>query len=140
MSSNSNIASYRKTVAGSERSFGIVFGILFLIMGLWPLVRHEPPRYWALGVALVFLAAAFLRPRILRPINRLWFKFGLLLHHIVNPIVMALLYCVAILPMGLFLKARGKDLLRLRRVPGTKSYWIVREVPGPPRGSMSKQF
>lgn len=126
---------------GSERSFGLVFTVVFTVIGVWPwLFRGAPVRLWALAVAILFLGLTFLAPKILSPLNRLWFRFGLLLHRVVNPIVMALIYYGAIVPTGLLLKAFGKDLLRLKRAPDAQTYWIAREPPGPERGSMSKQF
>ena len=91
--------------------------------------RRSPPPSWL---------AAFIAPRVLHPLNRVWFALGLMLHHVVNPIIMALMFYGAILPMALLLRARGKDVLRLKREPETDSYWIEREPPAP--GSMSKQF
>ena len=79
-------------------------------------------------------------PRLLQPLNRLWFKLGLLLHHVVNPVIMALMFYGAMLPMALLLRWLGKDLLRLKREPEAQSYWIAREPPAPAPGSMSKQF
>lgn len=126
---------------GSERSFGLVFTVVFTVIGVWPwLFGGAPVRLWALAVAILFLGLTFLAPKILSPLNRLWFRFGLLLHRVVNPIVMALIYYGAIVPTGLLLKAFGKDLLRLKRAPDAQTYWIAREPPGPERGSMSKQF
>ena len=81
-----------------------------------------------------------LAPRLLHPLNRVWFALGLLLHHVVNPVVMALMFYGAILPMALLLRALGKDLLRLKREPQAASYWIAREPPAPAPDSMSKQF
>jgi len=114
---------------------------VFAVIGLWPLVfRFEAPRWWSVAVALVFLTIAWRTPRLLAPLNRVWFRLGLLLHHAINPVVMGLLYGAAIIPIGLFLRASGKDLLRLKRDHAAKTYWISREPPGPARGSMSKQF
>src|SRR5262245_66567401 len=99
---------------GSERSFGITFAALFAVFGFWPLLfRSEMPRWWALAVSIAFLMGALTAPRLLAPLNILWFRFGLLLHHIINPILMALIYFGAVVPMGLVLKMAGKDVLRL---------------------------
>lgn len=136
MAANQPIASHRKVVAGSDRSFGLVFAVFFTLVALFPLIRGAPPRWWALGVAAAFALVALTMPRLLHPLNRLWLAFGLLLHHIVSPIVMALMFYGAILPMALLLRVLGKDLLRLKRDPSAASYWIPREPPGP----MNKQF
>ena len=125
---------------GSNRSFGLVFAVFFAIIGLWPAIHAAPVRWWALAVAAAFAGVAFLAPRLLQPLNRLWFAFGMLLHHVVNPIVMAAMFYCAILPTALLLRALGKDLLRLKRDPGAASYWIPRQPPGPEAGSMKKQF
>ncbi len=127
-------------VAGSDRSFGIVitaaFSVLALLNGwhgghLWP---------WMVGLAGLFLAAALFSPTVLNPLNRLWFKFGLLLHKVVNPVMMAFVFFGAVLPTGLVMRALGKDLLRLKRQPDAKSYWIERRPPGPAPQSMKDQF
>ncbi|MBT3401824.1 MAG: hypothetical protein HN420_17765, partial [Rhodospirillaceae bacterium] len=91
-------------------------------------------------VAIAFLAIAFLRPGLLAPLNRLWTRFGLLLHRIVNPIVMGFLFYLTVTPMALIMRALGKDLLRLKRDPEAKSYWIERTPPGPAPDTMSNQF
>jgi len=140
MSTNEPAISHRVVVRGSDRAFGIVFAVVFAIIGLWPLLSGRGLRLWALGIACLFLAVALLAPWLLAPLNRIWFRFGLVLHHIVNPVVMGLVYYFAVVPMGLILKARGKDLLRLKRDPEAPTYWIAREPPGPAPGSMSRQF
>jgi hypothetical protein len=127
----------------TPKSFGFTFAALFLIIAGWPwAMRGDAPRYWALGLALFFALAPFLAPRSLGPLNWLWFRFGMLLHGIVNPIIMALIYFAGILPIGLLLKAFRKDVLRLRWQPADElpSYWIQRVPPGPKHGSMLKQF
>jgi hypothetical protein len=125
---------------GSNRSFGLVFAGFFVLVALLPAVHGAPIRVWAAAVAAAFLAAAFFAPRLLQPLNRAWFALGQLLHHVVNPVIMAVMFYGAILPMALLLRALGKDLLRLERDPKADSYWIAREPPGPAPGSMSKQF
>lgn len=140
MVTNEPVLSHRRLTVGSERNFGIVFAVVFTLVGLFPLVHGGFVRWWALAVGTCFLAFAFLLPRWLRPLNLLWFKFGLALHHVINPIVMGAIYYAAFVPMGLVVRAMGKDLLRRKRDEKLASYWIVREPPGPSRGSMSKQF
>ena len=140
MATNEPAVSHRATVRGSDRSFGVVFAVVFFIIGIWPALWGHLPRWWALAVAAAFLAVALLVPRVLAPLNRIWFRLGLLLHHVVNPIIMGVVYYLAVVPMGLLLKARGKDLLRLKRDPNAESYWIVRDPPGPAPGSMKQQF
>jgi len=129
-----------KIVAGSDRSFGLVmagaFAVLTALNG-WHAGRIWP---WTAALAAVFLVAALLRPALLNPLNHLWLKFGLLLHKIVNPVIMALLFYGTVLPTGLIARAMGKDLLRLKREPDAASYWIVRTPPGPAPDTMKDQF
>src|SRR5450759_1868550 len=129
-----------KIVAGSDRSFGFVMAAAFAavtLLNAWHVGRVWP---WTAGVAVLFLAAALLRPAVLNPLNRLWLKFGLLLHGVVNPVVMALLFYGTVWPTGFVMRALGKDLLRLKREPGAESYWIVRQPPGPSPETMKDQF
>ena len=127
------------TAMGSERSFGIVMAVALGVVALinwWHVGRVWP---WLGGLAVLFLAAALIHARVLRPLNLVWFKFGLLLHHIVNPIVMGLLFYGTIWPTGAVMRMRGRDLLRLKREPASNSYWIARE-PGPQPETMRDQF
>jgi len=124
---------------GSDRTFGLVMaGALALVSLLngWHLGRVWP---WTSAAAALFLIAALLWPSSLHPLNRLWMKLGLVLHRIVNPIVMGLLFYGTIFPTGLVMRMRGRDLLRLKRDPGAESYWITR-VPGPAPETMKDQF
>jgi hypothetical protein len=109
-------------------------------VGLGPLYHGGLVRWWSIAIAIIFLACALLAPRLLRPLNQLWFKLGLLLHHVVNPIVMSVLYFGAMVPMGLVVRALRKDLLHLKFDKDAKSYWITRSPPAPPPGGMTKQF
>ncbi|CAA7622694.1 conserved membrane hypothetical protein [Magnetospirillum sp. LM-5] len=125
---------------GSERSFGLVFAVLFAIIALWPLKDGGDIRLWALGAAAAFLVAALAAPQLLKPLNFLWFKFGMLLHHIVTPLVMGLLFFLTVTPVGLLMRATGKDPMRLKRDPAAASYWIERAPPGPAPETMKNQF
>ena len=125
---------------GSERAFGLVFAAVFVIVGLLPLLGDGGVRFWALGVALAFAVIAFAMPRLLRPLNLVWFRFGLLLHAVVSPLVLGLLFFVTVTPTGLIMRMLGKDLLNLRRDETAESYWIVREPRGPAPESMKNQF
>ncbi|MGE0151108.1 MAG: SxtJ family membrane protein [Reyranellaceae bacterium] len=126
--------------SSSDRVFGLVFFVFFAVITLWPVLFGNPVRWWTAPFAGIFLALALLAPRVLAPLNRLWTGFGLLLHRVVNPLVMGLLFFVAITPMGLAVRLLGKDLLRLKRDPAAASYWIERNPPGPPADSMRRQF
>ena len=129
-----------KVKGSSDRSFGLVFAAVFAIIGLIPLLGDGGVRVWSLAVAVVFLALALVRPVVLAPLNHLWTRFGLLLHRIVNPIIMGLLFYLVVTPTGLIIRMLGKDLLRLRFDPQAKSYWIERQPPGPAPETMKDQF
>lgn len=125
---------------GSERAFGAVFAVVFAVVALWPLLDGAPIRWWALVVAALFAAAALLFPVALKPLNRLWFVLGLAMHKVVSPLVMALLFYVAVTPMALLMRLAGKDPLRLKFDRDAKSYWIERRPAGPAPESMRHQF
>jgi len=125
---------------GSDRSFGLVMAAGFAVfasLSLWREGRAWPP---LAAIATFFLVAALLVPAALNPLNRAWLKLGLLLHKIINPVVMGLLFYGAVLPTGLVMRAMGRDLLRLKPQPKAESYWIVRTPPGPAPKTMKDQF
>jgi hypothetical protein len=129
-----------KVVAGSDRSFGLVMAAALAavtLLNVWHAGRLWP---WTGGLAALFLVTGLLQPSVLNPLNRIWLKFGLLLHRVVNPVVMALLFYGTVLPTGLVMRMLGKDLLRLKRQPDAESYWIVRQPPGPSPETMRDQF
>lgn len=128
------------SAGSSDRSFGLVFTIFFGVIGLWPLLHGAPVRVWAWAASGVFLLAALVRPQLLGPLNRLWTRFGLLLHHVVSPVAMGVIYFGAILPMGLLMRALGKRPLQLGFDHDAKSYWIPRDPPGPDSKTMSDPF
>lgn len=121
----------------SEKSFGIVFSIVFLIVALYPLIFSYSIHIWALGISILCLILAFLAPKMLTLPNKLWFKFGLLLGSIVAPIFLALVYFLTVVPTGLFMRLLGKDLLKQKLDANTNSYWIKRSES---IGSMKNQF
>lgn len=124
----------------SDRSFGVVITVALTVVGLFPLLNGEPPRWWSFAVAGVMLVVTLVRAELLAPFNRVWFRFGLVLHRIVNPVIMAVIYFAVVTPTGLIMRAVGKDPLRLRRDPNAESYWIHRTPPGPEPESMTNQF
>lgn len=131
----------RDAVKGSSnRSFGIVFSIVFAVIGLFPLIGGAAPRWWALAIAGLFLLAALAAPKLLAPLNRLWMRFGLLLHRIVNPLVMALLFFLVVTPIALLMRLFGKRPLHLKTDPDAATYWIPRDPPGPQPETMKQQF
>ncbi len=112
----------------SNRSFGIVFTVVFALIGAAPLIGGGAIRWWAVAIGALFLALSLLRPRILAPLNRLWTRFGLLLHHIVNPLVMGFLFFLVVTPIGLLMRAVGKRPLNIALDPDANSYWC--SAPG----------
>lgn len=125
----------------SDRGFGIVFAVVFTLIGLLQIWKERPSAalWWFAGAAAVALLA-FAVPRVLAPFNRLWTKFGLLLHAVTNPVIMGLLFYAVVTPVGLLMRACGKDPLRLALEPAADSYWIVRQPPGPAPESIRRQF
>lgn len=139
-----NMAERDDVKLGSERSFGFVFAVVFAIVSAVPVVTADgglaDVRFWALGVAVAFAVVALVRPQVLRPLNKLWFRFGLLLHKVVNPLVMGLMFFVVVSPIGLLMRALGKTPLKTGFDPDAESYWIERDPPGPAPESMKRQF
>ncbi len=125
---------------GSDQAFGLVFGVVFALIAAYPLFGGEAIRLWAAGIAGLFLAAALVRPRLLSPLNKIWAKFGLVLHRLVSPLALLVVFCLAVLPTSLILRALRKDLLRLRFEPESETYWIERKPPGRADQQMKKQF
>ena len=124
----------------SDRTFGFVFAVFFLVIAAWPLLRGDAPRWWAVAVAVAFAVVAAWKPMLLAGLNRWWMKLGLLLGRLVSPIALGLLFYLTITPIGLLMRLTGKDPLRLKRDPAATSYWRHREPPGPRPDSMTHQF
>jgi len=125
------------TEVSSEKSFGIVFAAVFFLIALYPLLDGGDLQLWAAGLALLFVAAAYLAPSLLTLPNRLWFKLGMVLGAVVAPIVMGVVYFATVVPVGLIMRLVGKDLLQQKMDTEAKSYWIERKQPV---GSMEDQF
>ena len=121
---------------GSNRSFGIVFFIVFLLIAIYPLINNEDIRIWSLLVSLIFLVLGLINSNILSPLNKLWFKFGIFLGKIISPLVMGIIFFLVVTPIGLIMRLIGKDVLNLR-YNDYKSYWI--EKTGP-KSKMKNQF
>ena len=120
----------------SNRSFGILFCIVFAIIAFWPIINGNPLRLWSIPISIIFLVLGLLNSKLLNPLNIVWVKFGELLGIIIAPIVMAIIYFIIVTPIGLFMRLIGKDLLNLK-FSKSNTYWIKREKKV---GSMKKQF
>ncbi|HXA46450.1 MAG TPA: SxtJ family membrane protein, partial [Burkholderiaceae bacterium] len=118
------------TEIGSNRSFGFVFTVFFLVVGLSPLMHGRPLRLWALAVAAVMLIVSLLVPHLLDLPNRLWAQFGVLLSHIVSPIALGILFFGVVTPIGILMRLFAKDPLRLQYNREADSYWIIRTPSG----------
>lgn len=125
---------------GSERSFGLVFCALFVIIAAYPLLGGNGIRLWSLAIAGAFLFTGLVIPKVLRPLNKLWFRFGLLLNRIVSPIVMGILFFLTVTPIGLLKRMGNADLLRQKFDPDATSYWIEVDREQAAQTSMKKQF
>ncbi len=124
----------------SDRSFGLVFSAFFAIIALYPLLGGGAIRIWCLIAAFIFLLLALVAPVVLAPVNRLWMKFGELLHRIVSPVALGIVFYFTVLPTALLLRLFDKDPLRLSFDLTAESYWINREPPGPTAESFNNQF
>ena len=121
---------------GSNRSFGIVFFLVFLLISIYPLINNESIRIWSLVVSLIFLGLGILNSNLLLPLNKLWFKFGILLGKVISPIIMGIIFFLVVTPIGILMRLIGKDVLKLK-YSDYKSYWI--EKTGP-KSKMKNQF
>ena len=121
---------------GSNRSFGVVFFIVFALIGFFPLINDGNLRLWSLVISLIFLILGLINSKFLTPLNRLWFKFGLFLGKIVSPLIMGVIFFIVVTPTGILMRVFKKDLLNLK-FNSNKSYWI--EKTGP-KSKMKNQF
>ena len=120
----------------SNKSFGIVFFIVFLLIALYPLTYNEEIRIWSTVVALVFLILGLVNSKILSPLNKLWFKLGIFLGKIISPLIMGVIFFLVVTPIGLIMRMLGKDVLNLK-YNKNKSYWIEKNGP---KSKMKNQF
>ena len=121
---------------GSNRSFGIVFFIVFLLIGIYPIINSEGIRVWSVIISLIFLVLGLLNSKVLIPLNKIWFKFGILLGKIISPIIMGIIFFFVVTPIGLIMRILGKDLLNLK-YNNNKTYWIEKNGP---KSKMKNQF
>jgi len=125
-----------KITVGSNKSFGIVFCIFFLIVSLYPLINGESIRLWSIILSGIFLILGLLNSRVLTPLNILWFKFGILLGRFISPIVMGLVFFLVVTPTGIIMRLFKKDLLKLKK-NNSNTYWINKEES---KSDMKNQF
>ena len=128
----------KKHKISSNRSFGLVFFAVFLIVALWPLKNEEDIRLWSLVLSIIFLILGILNSKLLTPLNKLWFKFGIFLGTIVSPIIMGIVFFLVVTPTGVFMRLLGKDLLKTNKIKSTSTYWIKRDKQH--SSTMKKQF
>ncbi|PPR45052.1 MAG: hypothetical protein CFH18_00887 [Alphaproteobacteria bacterium MarineAlpha5_Bin8] len=126
-----------KIKSSSERNFGIVFGIFFLIICFYPILQNKPINYWALFISIIFFVLSFFLPKILSIPNKLWFKFGLLLGHIISPLIMGLVFFVTIVPTSIIIKLVGKKLMLQKINKNIHTYWVEKKEINT---SMKNQF
>ena len=120
----------------SNRSFGLLFFVVFLLIGIWPLFKENDYRLWSLIISIIFLILGLLNSKLLKPLNNLWIKFGEILGKIIAPIVMMIVFFIVLTPVSFIVRLFGKDLLKLKFIK-KNSYWINRKKN---IGSMKKQF
>ena len=111
----------------SNRSFGLLFFIVFIVLGLWPIKNNLPPNYYLIIISFIFLILGILNSKILTPLNNVWIKFGEFLGRIIAPIIMALVYFIFLTPISLLVRIFGKDLLDIKFSKNQKSYWTTRK-------------
>ena len=121
---------------GSNKSFGIVFFIVFLLIAIYPLINNGELRIWSFVIAIIFLILGLINSKVLTPLNKLWFKFGLLLGKVVSPLIMGIIFFFVVTPTAFIMRIIGKDLLNLK-FNNKKTYWI--EKTGP-KSKMKNQF
>src|SRR6056300_698456 len=121
---------------GSIKSFGIVFFVVFLLIAIFPLANSGDIKIWSLIISLIFLILGLLKSKILTPLNKIWFKFGILLGKIVSPLIMGAIFFLVVTPIGIILRLMGKDVLNLK-YNKNKSYWIKNSSP---KSKMKNQF
>ena len=121
---------------GSNRSFGIVFFIVFLLIAIYPLINQEELRIWSLLISLLFLILGIINSKVLSPLNKVWFKFGIFLGKIISPIIMGIIFFFVVTPIAFLMKILKKDLLNLKYNKNS-SYWIEKTDP---KSTMKNQF
>ena len=140
MSFHESIQIQRVARQVSNRSFGLKFSLIFFLCAVWPWLRYGGEiRIWLVYLSFILAIVAIIADKILSPLNVLWFKLGLMMHSVVSPIIIGVLFYGAVTPLAIIMRVFRQDLLDLKWT-GNESYWIKREPPGPKVGSMKKQY
>ena len=121
---------------GSNKSFGILFAIVFILIALWPLIKGNEIRLWSLIISIIFLTLGLVNSKILTPFNKVWFRFGIFLGNFISPIIMGIVFFLVVTPTGLIMKLLRKDLINLRK-NNSSTYWIEKKDI---KSSMKNQF
>ena len=127
---------YKDIKIGSNRNFGVVFFVVFLLIGLWPILKGNEIRIWSIVISLIFLILGILNSKILTPFNKVWFRFGIFLGNFISPIIMGIVFFLVVTPTGLIMKLFRKDLINLRK-NNSSTYWIEKKDI---KSSMKNQF
>ena len=127
---------YKDIKIGPNRSFGVVFFVVFLLIGLWPILKGNEIRIWSIVISLIFLILGILNSKILTPFNKAWFRFGIFLGNFISPIIMGIVFFLVVTPTGLIMKLFRKDLINLRK-NNSSTYWIEKKDI---KSSMKNQF
>ena len=127
---------YKDIKIGSNRNFGVVFFVVFLLIGLWPILKGNEIRIWSVVISLIFLILGILNSKILTPFNKVWFRFGIFLGNFISPIIMGIVFFLVVTPTGLIMKLFRKDLINLRK-NNSSTYWIEKKDI---KSSMKNQF
>ena len=129
-----------RSVSASSRSFGLVIGLAFVVIGIWKYKSGAWSHLIWIAIGAAFLLLAIFMPRLLRPAKTLWLRLGQLLGRFLSPAMLSAVYVLSIVPIGLLLKLFGKDSLQRAHDPKSESYWIARSTPGPDPASLKNQF
>jgi len=121
---------------GSNKSFGIVFSVVFFIIAIFPILNNDNIRVWSLVISLIFLVLGLINSKLLSPLNKIWFKFGLILSKVVSPVIMGIIFFLVVTPIGILMKILKKDLLNLK-FNNNNSYWIEKKDS---QSTMKNQF
>ena len=131
-----NIMKNNEIKISSNKSFGIVFAIVFFLIALWPIIKSDDIRIWSLIVSIIFLILGIMNSSILTPLNKIWFRFGIFLGNLIAPVVMGIIFFFVVTPIGLIMRLLGRDLIKLKK-NNENSYWIEKKDT---ESSMKKQF